>query len=230
MKNKNIFIEMTENVAIELSKLKREFVFVGGAISSLYMEDIASPLVRPTDDVDCIIEISTVDEYYHLEEELRQLKFTNDISPGAPICRWKYLGITIDIMPIDSSILGFSNQWYKDGFQNAQKVKLPKGTEIFIFTLPYFFAAKFEAYNGRGGGDPRLSHDIEDILLVIDGHIDPVAEIAKSEERIKKYLAKEFSNFTLKSIFQEAIEAVLSREGRGRIERVEEIIRKIILF
>lgn len=169
MKNKNAFIEMTEEVAIALKELKRSFVFIGGAMVSLYMEDPAAPSIRPTEDVDCIVEISTSGEYAKLEEELRKIKFINDMTTNAPICRWKYLGITVDIMPVDDAILGFSNKWYKEGFKNAKTAKLPKGTEILIFTLPYFLASKFEAFHGRGEDDPRLSQDIEDIILVIGG-------------------------------------------------------------
>src|SRR4028119_950961 len=35
--------------------------------------------------------------------------------PGAPLCRWQYEGISIDVMPCDESVLGFSNRWYKPG-------------------------------------------------------------------------------------------------------------------
>jgi len=34
---------------------------------------------------------------------------------------------------------------------------------------PLFIATKLEAFRGRGGGDVVTSHDLEDIVMVIDG-------------------------------------------------------------
>lgn len=36
-----------------------------------------------------------------------------------PISRWDCDGILLDVMPIDKSVLGFSNRWYKDAQANA---------------------------------------------------------------------------------------------------------------
>lgn len=83
----------------------------------------------------------------------------NDISEGAPICRWIYKDIKVDVMPTDSKVLGFSNRWYKEGIENKITKSLPDETEIFVFPSAYYLAAKFEAYNGRGGYDLRQSHD-----------------------------------------------------------------------
>ncbi len=111
MVSRNPSIDMIEVVAGGLKELLDEVVFVGGATASLYIEDPAAIRVRPTDDVDCIIEIVNRKEYYKLESQIRELGFSHAIGEGNPICRWKFEGVTVDIMPIDPAILGFSNIW-----------------------------------------------------------------------------------------------------------------------
>jgi len=105
---------MLQTVANGLKELKEEVVFVGGAVAELYASDPAASDIRPTQDVDCVIELSSRLEHKRLEENLRRKEFENDTSPGAPICRWIYNDIKVDVMPTDCDILGFSNRWYTD--------------------------------------------------------------------------------------------------------------------
>jgi hypothetical protein len=64
--------------------------FVGGAIAELYADDPAASEIRPTKDVDCVIELSSRMEHLRLEENLRTKKFAHDTTKGASICRWIY--------------------------------------------------------------------------------------------------------------------------------------------
>ncbi|MEI9809551.1 MAG: hypothetical protein WDO16_17700 [Bacteroidota bacterium] len=68
-------------VSNALGELKDKVVFVGGATVSLYA-DRAAPEVRPTDDVDILVEISSRWDFAALEEQLRKIGFQNDISSG----------------------------------------------------------------------------------------------------------------------------------------------------
>jgi hypothetical protein len=54
--------------------------------------------------------------------------------------------------------------------------QLPDRTSIRVITAPYFVATKLEAFYDRGHGD-YMSHDIEDILNVIDGRDELVRDI-----------------------------------------------------
>ena len=163
----NFNIEMIQNVAKALGSLKDEVVFVGGACVSLYLDLEVAEEVRPTEDVDVIIEIFSGGEYQKLSERLLNMKFSPDQSNDAPLCRWKYLGMTIDIMPIDEKVLGFSNKFYKKGIKKKASYTLPDGQSIFIFPLDYFLATKLEAFFGRGLDDPRFSSDLEDIVAIL---------------------------------------------------------------
>ena len=92
-------ITMLQTVANGLGELKEEMVFVGGAVAELYADDPAASDIRPTLDVDCVIELSSRIEYAELEESLRKKGFANDTSEGAPICRWVYNNVKVDVMP-----------------------------------------------------------------------------------------------------------------------------------
>ena len=67
-------IDMLQIVADGLEELKDEIVFVGGAVAELYADDPASSDIRPTQDVDCTIELRTYREHTELEEELSDWK------------------------------------------------------------------------------------------------------------------------------------------------------------
>src|SRR5258708_27592720 len=93
-----------------LRDLREEFVFVGGRTTGLLISDPAAPDVRPTRDVDVIAEIVSRAAYYVLSKRLRSLGFRED---AQVICRWQHEdAITLDVMPTDPEILGFSNRWY----------------------------------------------------------------------------------------------------------------------
>lgn len=99
---------MLQLVANGLRHLKDEVVFVGGCVAELYAKEPEMSDIRATQDVDCIIEISSYMQLGDLEEELRKLNFGHDTSRGAPACRWIYGGIKIDIMPTHSDVICFS--------------------------------------------------------------------------------------------------------------------------
>ncbi len=123
-------IEMLQTVANGLGELKKDMVFVGGAVAELYATNPASSDIRPTLDVDCVIELHSKTNYAKLEDNLRAKGFANDTSEGAPICRWIYQNIMVDVMPTDANILGFSNIWYDGGIENRITKVLPDGTEF----------------------------------------------------------------------------------------------------
>lgn len=200
---------MLQTVANGLGELKDEMVFVGGAVAELYADNPAASEIRPTIDVDCVIEISSRLQFARLEENLRARGFTNDTSKGAPICRWIYKDIKVDVMPTDSSILGFSNRWYEEGIEIKIQKTLPDGTEVFIFPPEYYLAAKFEAHKGRGGNDLRQSHDFEDIIYILDNCPDILDNIKASNPGVKIYLKKECQNLLENPNITEGIETAL---------------------
>jgi predicted nucleotidyltransferase len=155
-----------ETIAIALGTLNKEVVFVGGLICQFYSQSNAAPAFRPTDDIDCFIEIHTHKEYAALEKQLRSLGFSHDTNQGAPVCRKIYKNIKVDFMPSEESVIGFTNKWFREGLNHTLEIELPGKTKIRILKLPYFLATKFEALFDRGHGN-LYSHDFEDIVNVL---------------------------------------------------------------
>lgn len=58
-----------------------------------------------------VAQMASLRDYHRMENELGQRDFTRDMAPDAPICRWRYQGVEVDLMPTDSGILVFSNRW-----------------------------------------------------------------------------------------------------------------------
>jgi predicted nucleotidyltransferase len=192
MSNKNI--EMIQVVSTALNNLDVPVIFIGGATVSLYLNLDTAEEVRPTEDVDVIIEILSSLEYSKLSEKLLKLRFMPDSSKGAPLCRWKYLGVTVDIMPMDEKILGFSNTYYKEAFKIQNKVLLPNGEEIRILPIEHFLLIKIEAFKNRGLEDPRLSKDLEDIVAILkDGkEIDDLETMVSLKFKLNKLFEDKF--------------------------------------
>ena len=145
-----------------LGDLLDEVVFVGGAVTELYATGAGAGDIRVTLDVDCVIEISSRKEYHELESLIESKGFHHDTTPGAPVCRWVYKSIPVDIMPTAEEVLGFTNSWYIIGIENKVSHNLPDGTEISIFPPEIYLASKIEAFNNRGGKD--LAEGIDSAL------------------------------------------------------------------
>jgi predicted nucleotidyltransferase len=221
-------INMLQTVARGLGDLRDEMVFVGGAVAELYADDPASSDIRPTRDVDCTIELNSYREHTELEEELRTKGFANDTSRGAPICRWIYQDIKVDVMPTDENVLGFNNQWYPGGVGNKITKTLPNGTEIFVFSPEYYLASKFEAHNDRGGEDLRQSHDFEDIIYILDNCTSILEDIRNADEDVKNYLKTECERLFANDGLSEGIESALPYgSDSDRVEIIVDLILEI---
>jgi Nucleotidyl transferase AbiEii toxin, Type IV TA system len=185
-------VQMLEKAAKLLAALNKKIVFIGGATISLYLDEVSAVDARPTNDVDCVINIIPRTKYYLLEEQLRQIGLEQD--QGKIICRWRYQDLIIDIMPADTSILGFSNPWYKPGIKKSIIYNLPSGQKINIFPVTYLLASKIEAFNSRGNRNFMYSHDLEDIILLLDGCPDLEAEIQQADIKVKKFIRTWFKS------------------------------------
>ena len=159
--------------------------FVGGATTALYIDDRCAD-ARPTQDVDCAVQVASYAEFAKLEVELRTLGFLHH--PGGPICRWLWRDTVVDVMPTDEAILGFANPWHREGMAHRNATRLPGGTSVHIFSLPYFLASKLAAFEDRGGGDWYESKDLEDVFAVLDGRRNAANELESANGPVRIYL------------------------------------------
>jgi predicted nucleotidyltransferase len=220
-------IERVLAVARQLGELAQEVVFVGGAATGLLVTDPAIADVRPTIDVDVIVEVISHVDYFRLQERLREKGFRESMQEEV-ICRWKYKEILLDVMPTDERILGFSNRWYAEAFRNAQDIVID-GMTIRLVGAPYFLGTKLEAFYGRGKADYMASHDLEDLITVLDGRVEIVEEVQQTEEKIKRYLADQFKLILEKDEFLDALPGHLPPDeaSQQRVLIVEDRMRQI---
>jgi hypothetical protein len=122
MENPNF--QLLLDAARLLKPILGELVFAGGCTTALLITDKAAADVRPTFDVDAIAEITSYVGYAQFSERLRKLGFHEDIREGAPACRWCQQTTTLDVMPLDEKILGFSNTWYEPAMSTAEEREL----------------------------------------------------------------------------------------------------------
>jgi hypothetical protein len=202
-------LDLLESAAAMLQPLLPEIVFVGGCATGLLITDPGAAAVRGTYDVDVITEIASYADYVVFSDRLRELGFQEDNREGAPLCRWQYDELVLDVMPLDAKILGFSNRWYADALRTSADVLLPRGLTIRAITAPYFLGTKIEAFRGRGQGDYFASHDLEDFVAVIDGRTSIVQEMQEAAPELRAFIGEAVRTLLAASRFQDALPGYL---------------------
>lgn len=206
MRNRIINLGVVAEIAQALGDLNQSVVFVGGAVISLYTDDPAADEVRPTQDVDLTLKLLDFNQR-ELDAKLAERGFHPDIQ-GHTICTYKYNDIAVDIMASTDSMRGPTNRWYSIGFDSIQQIQF-EGVLIQILSAACYLATKFEAYNHRGNGDYRTSHDFEDIIYVIDNRTTIVEEVRVADKRIRDFLKSEFKKILNTAYAEEILSAHL---------------------
>jgi len=218
---------MVERIAAALGPLREEVVFLGGAATGLLLTDPAAPSIRITRDVDVIVEVASRGGYHHLERDLQRQGFKLDCREGAPVCRWCLDDLVLDVMPTQPEILGFSNLWYPEALHTSRPFSLPSGTVIRLVAPPYFVATKLEAFFGRGAGDYLASHDLEDLVAVLDGRPGLLDEIQNTGPELRSYLKDKLSGLLADPQFLYALQGHLpgDRGSQARIPQLLNVLR-----
>lgn len=203
-------------VARRLQPLGRPVVFVGGAIVVYLLDTPPVGGVRVTYDVDVVVDVATRSDHARIEATLRRLGFSHDTSPGAPICRWKVDGFVVDIMATDPELMGFGNRWYRDAQATAEDREIAPGVTIKLIRAPYFLATKLEAFAGRGEGDFQASHDLEDLVTVLDGRAGLLEEVRGASRELQAYLQAQFAMLLAARGFVDALPGHLSPDDASQ--------------
>ena len=222
-------VAKVELVAQALGDLRERLVFVGGCAVDLLLTDTAAAPSRVTYDVDLVAQVAVLAGYHKLEKEFVGLGFKRDIAEDAPICRWRLGNLEVDLMPTDTYILGFANRWYPLAMQTSKLIELPNGTTIRLIAAPVFLATKFEAFADRGKGDLLGSHDLEDIVNVLDGRPEIVGEIAQSPAELQRYLADRCVALLALPKFMDALHGMVFPD-ESLAERVQMLVEKFRLI
>lgn len=220
-------IERLEAIAKGLGDLVAHVFFVGGSVVELYVHDSGATPVRPTEDVDFVLEITPNRDIRDWERLLVNRGFRHDMSQGAPICRWLLGEHRVDIMSADPRDLGFSNRWYASAMNYPIKIPIEGGISIQLFALPYYIATKTEAVLSRGWPDLRTSHDFEDIVYLWDSVPGLFEQLRDCDPELRLYIAKTMSTFVKNPTFREAVEGHLALGSYRRASKVAEEMRAL---
>jgi predicted nucleotidyltransferase len=225
-----VSIELLKSGAAALGGLLDEVVFVGGATLTLWITDPGAPPVRPTKDVDVIVEVATRRRYHQFEERLRKTGFRDE---GQVICRWihRETGLILDAMPTDAELLGFTNRWQAESFSHAVERELPSGARIRAVPPPFLLATKAEAFRGRGRNDYVGSRDFADIVALFDGRAELIDEVRAAPTELRHYLAAELgalleNDRALDGVYAQLLPDAASQERAETIviPRIREIV------
>lgn len=204
-------------VAEALGDLREQLVFVGGSVAGLLLTDPLAASVRATLDVDAVVEVGRV-AFYQLEEAVAARGFVRD-SSSEVICRWKHRasGLVFDLMPVDAAVLGFSNRWYPYAVQSAEPVELAEGLTIRLVSAVAFVATKLEAFASRGNGDFITSHDLEDVLSVVDGRAELDGEMAAAPAPLRAAVAATFASLLANPDFANVLPGLIAEPERANL-------------
>jgi hypothetical protein len=130
-------------------------------------------------------------------------------------------------MPTLKEILGFSNRWYPLALATARTTPLPSGMVIRLITAPVFLATKFEAFADRGKNDYLFSHDLGDLISVIDGRDELLAECGQLDGDLRGYLSSRVGRLLATPAFLEALPGHLPGDAasQARLPDLEDKLR-----
>jgi hypothetical protein len=207
-------VPQLRQIAEALGDLREQVVFVGGAIAGLLVTDPLADPVRATRDVDAVVNASRT-KFYRIEEAVAQRGFARDVTSEV-ICRWvhKDSGMLFDLMPVEPEVLGFSNRWYPYAVETAEPTDLGAGITIRLVSAVGFLATKLEAFAGRGGGDYLSSHDIEDVLNIVNGREELANELSAAPAEIQHTVSEVFSGLLADHNFANVLPGMLAEPER----------------
>ena len=201
-------------MARAMGPLCDQVVFVGGCATGLLVDNAALMDVRPTEDVDAIVEVASLVAYHRLAKQLTTHGFKQTMADNTPPFRWFWNRMQLDLVPVDEKVLGFANPWYRQGFDAALAVELADGLLLRHLSAPHFLATKFEAFKDRGQNDVYLSHDLEDIMTVMEGRSTVVQELATAQPEVRKHVSQSVAALLDLSAFHNALPGLLSDPER----------------
>ncbi len=201
-------------VAEALGDLREQMVFIGGAVAGLLVTDPLADSVRATRDVDAVVSANRA-LFHRIEASVATRGFARDVSSDV-ICRWvhKASGVLFDLMPVQPDVLGFSNRWYPYAVETAVPVDLGNGVTIRLVSAVAFVATKLEAFAGRGGGDFLSSHDLEDVLNIVDGREELASEMAAAPADVRQAVAAAFGPLLASPDFANVLPGLLAEPER----------------
>lgn len=202
-------------VARALGDDRERVVFVGGTTVALYhLEDGAD--VRPTFDVDLVVDVTTTAEHYAFVEQLRARGFRECTDDGAPLCRLVVGTTRVDVAATSNTGIVPTNRWYQAAFDDAVTYVVEPDLSVRAIAPLYFVATKLEAFADRGKGDYRASHDLEDALAVVSGLAALRDEIEQGTSEVALAVRTRLAGLASQEAFMDAVPGHFDGDAAGR--------------
>jgi hypothetical protein len=103
----------------------------------------------------------------------------------------------------------FRTAGIKAAMDSALFHELEPDLRVRVVNPVYFCATKLEAFAGRGKGDYQSSHDLEDLIAVVDGRSELANEILAGPKDVRAYTATEISKLLENPAFLDALPGYL---------------------
>ena len=119
-------------------------------------------------------------------------------------------------MPTRGEILGFSSEWYPLAYETASPITLPNNMIIRLVTPACFLVTKLAAFEDRGRKNPIASHDLEDVIAVIDGRREIVADVAGAPAEVRIAITAHLEALLADSNAEDLIAAQLLPDAKSQ--------------
>ena len=216
-------------VAEKLCELDKRFVLIGGCSPQFIVDVRYKETVRPTMDIDFVIESESRIDYSNIEQKLRDLGFKHDMRPNKPKCKWHYDKIEVDILPSSPKAAEFGSRWFEMALDMAFSQQLDNGLSINVINPACFLAAKLDAFFDRGKNDYYGSADLEDIIMLLESCSALLEDIQSAPKELRTYVANGINRLLGSHNFIEALPGHLSPESPPRTgDRVLDIAGQIV--
>ena len=134
-------------------------------------------------------------------------------------------GLAVDIMPTDGALLGLNTAWFKEALGTATDLVVA-GTRLRLISPVAFIVTKHVAFCDRGAGDYFASHDLEDLITVVDGRERIAAEVERAPAGLRNYVCDAVRAWLALPAFDEALPGHLPGD-RASPQRLPGLRRKL---
>jgi len=110
--------------------------------------------------------------------------------------------------------------------QAAVAVTISENLKVRAITAPYFLGTKLEAFHGRGHLDYFASHDLEDLIAVVDGRAALLDEVAAAPEDLRMFIGNAVRALVTELRFQDALPGYLLPDAASQ-SRIPLLLRRL---
>jgi len=100
---------------------------------------------------------------------------------------------------------GPTNRWYAEAMANAQVFALDDRLSARVMAAPFFIADKLDTFGDGRRGDYLSSHDLEDVIAIIDGRETITADVLSAPSSVRNFIVDRLRNLLADRHFVDAV-------------------------